>query len=58
MANILEVVNFASTFYVYIALSKDFRETFTNTVKLAKSKSVATSFFGSVSGMKDTIKVP
>ncbi|KAL7640199.1 UNVERIFIED_CONTAM: hypothetical protein RMT77_009613 [Armadillidium vulgare] len=57
-ANILEVTNFAVTFYIYCLFSKDFRETFIRTLRTAKEKSLPASFLGSVSGLKDTLKPP
>ncbi|XP_076045705.1 putative G-protein coupled receptor B0563.6 [Oratosquilla oratoria] len=57
-ANVLEVTNFAVTFYIYCLFSKDFRETFLSTLKSAKETSVGASLFGSVSGVKDAVKHP
>ncbi|CAL4237617.1 unnamed protein product, partial [Meganyctiphanes norvegica] len=42
-ANVLEVTNFAVTFYVYCIFSKDFRETFLRTLRSAKDSTVGAS---------------
>uniref|UniRef100_A0A0P4W9T5 G-protein coupled receptors family 1 profile domain-containing protein n=2 Tax=Scylla olivacea TaxID=85551 RepID=A0A0P4W9T5_SCYOL len=57
-ANVLEVTNFAVTFYIYCVFSKDFRETFLRTLRSAKENSVGASFLGSVSGLKEAIRPP
>lgn len=57
-ANVLEVTNFAVTFYIYCVFSKDFRETFLRTLRKAKENSMGASFFGSVSGLKEAIRPP
>ncbi|XP_068232567.1 probable G-protein coupled receptor B0563.6 [Palaemon carinicauda] len=57
-ANVLEVTNFACTFYIYCVFSKDFRETFLKTLRSAKENSMAVSFLGSVSGLKEAMRPP
>lgn len=57
-ANVLEVTNFACTFYIYCVFSKDFRETFIRTLKSAKENSMGASFLGSVSGLKEAMRPP
>ncbi|KAK3851150.1 hypothetical protein Pcinc_042176 [Petrolisthes cinctipes] len=57
-ANVLEVTNFAVTFYIYCVFSKDFRETFLRTLRSAKENSMGASFLGSVSGLKEAIRPP
>ncbi|KAK7076254.1 hypothetical protein SK128_003076 [Halocaridina rubra] len=57
-ANVLEVTNFACTFYIYCVFSKDFRETFVRTLRSAKENSMGASFFGSVSGLKEAMRPP
>nr|XP_045624721.1 probable G-protein coupled receptor B0563.6 [Procambarus clarkii] len=56
IANVLEVTNFAVTFYIYCLFSKDFRETFIRTLRSAKENSVGASFLGSVSGLKEAMR--
>ncbi|KAK8728232.1 hypothetical protein OTU49_009184, partial [Cherax quadricarinatus] len=58
VANVLEVTNFAVTFYIYCLFSKDFRETFLRTLRSAKENSMGASFLGSVSGLKEAIRPP
>nr|XP_027210287.1 probable G-protein coupled receptor B0563.6 [Penaeus vannamei] len=58
IANVLEVTNFAVTFYIYCTFSKDFRETFLRTLRSAKENSMGASFLGSVSGLKEAIRPP
>ncbi|KAK3852083.1 hypothetical protein Pmani_028999, partial [Petrolisthes manimaculis] len=57
-ANVLEVTNFAVTFYIYCVFSKDFRDTFLKTIRTAKDSSVGASFLGSVSGLREAVKLP
>ncbi|CAL4074532.1 unnamed protein product, partial [Meganyctiphanes norvegica] len=58
-ANVMEVTNFAVTFYIYCLFSKDFRETFLRTVRNAKENSVgAASLLGSVSGLREAVRSP